>query len=108
MRTIPVDTSALTFIHFGEVEAALSQDKTQRTSQESNLPLWKVPVVVLSPASKTPEGVIVTVPASAAPKLDQGGVVHFRSLRARSWSMGTSSGVSLSADGVEAPRSKGA
>jgi len=106
MRTIPVDTSALTFMHFGEVEAALSQDKTQRTSLDSNLPLWKVPAVVLSAASKVPEGVVVTVPGSSAPKLDQGAVLNFRSLRARSWSMGTSSGVSLSADGVEPARPK--
>ena len=101
MRTIPVDTSALTFIHFGEVEPALAQDKSQRTALDSNLPLWKVPVVVLSPSSKAPEGIIVTLPGSTAPKLVQGGEIRFRSLRARSWSMGTSSGISLSADGVE-------
>ena len=106
MRTIPVDTSVLTFIHFGEVEPALAQDKTQRVAQDSNLPLWKVPVVVLSPASRTPEGDIITVPNNVAPKLEQGVEIRFRGLRARSWSMGTSSGVSLSADGVEAARSK--
>ena len=107
MRTIPVDTSVLTFIHFGEVEPALAQDKTQRVTQDGNLPLWRVPVVVLSSASKTPEGDVVTVPSSVAPKLEQGVEIRFRGLRARSWSMGTSSGVSLNADGVEFARSKG-
>ncbi|MHB8379775.1 MAG: hypothetical protein ACYDB2_07650 [Acidimicrobiales bacterium] len=106
MRTIPIDTSALTFIHFGEVEPALAQDKTQRVAQDSNIPLWKVPVVVLSPASKTPEGDIITVPNNAAPKFEQGVEIRFRGLRARSWSMGTSSGISLSADGVESSRPK--
>lgn len=106
MRTIPVDASALTFIHFGEVEPALAQDKTQRVAPDSNLPLWKVPVVVLSSASKTPEGDIITVPGHAAPKLEQGVEVRFRGLRARSWSMGTSNGVSLSADNVEVSRPK--
>ena len=106
MRTIPVDTSALTFFHFGEVEPALAQDKTQRVAPDSNLPLWKVPVVVLSSASKTPEGDFVTVPGHAAPKFEQGIEVRFKGLRARSWSMGTSNGVSLSADSVEASRPK--
>lgn len=106
MRTIPIDTSALTFIHFGEVEPALAQDKTQRVAQDSNIPLWKVPVVVLSPASKTPEGDNITVPNNVAPKFEQGVEIRFRGLRARSWSMGTSSGISLNADGVESSRPK--
>jgi hypothetical protein len=108
MRTIPVDTSALTFVHFGQVEPALSQDGIHRTVQDSGLPLWKVPVVVLSATSKTPEGVLVTVPSGAVPKLDQGAEVRFSGLRARAWAMGTSNGVSLSADGVETIRSKAA
>jgi hypothetical protein len=105
MRIIPVDTQTLTFIHFGLVEAAQSQDGVQRSNLEGQL-LWKVPVVVLVPLAKTPEGSVVTVPGPTPPKLEQGGVVRFIGLRARVWTMNSSSGLSLSADGVEPVRPK--
>ncbi len=105
VRIIPVDTQSLTFIHFGSVEAAQSQDGVQRSNPEGQL-LWKVPVVVLVPLAKTPEGSVVTVPSATLPKLDQGAEVRFKGLRARVWTMNSSSGLSLSADGVEPVRPK--
>lgn len=95
----------MTFIHFGNVEAANAQDGKQRTTPEGVL-LWKVPVAVLVPNAKAPEGSVVTVPSAAAPKFEQGAEVKFRGLRARMWNMNTSSGISLSADGVEVARNK--
>ena len=99
MRVIPVDTQTLTFIHLGAVEPALGQDEQQRSNREGVL-LWKVPVAVVSPDTRAPEGSVITVPAATAPTLDQGAEVKFKGLRARSWSMGTSNGVSLSAEAV--------
>jgi len=105
MRVIPVDTQALIFIHLGVVEPALDQEEKQRSNKDGVL-LWKVPIAVLAPDSRAPEGSVVTVPSATLPKLDQGVEVKFRALRARQWSMGSSSGLSLSADAVELARSK--
>jgi hypothetical protein len=105
MKQVPVDTSTLTFIHFGSVEAATAQDGKQRTTQEG-VPLWRIPVVVLTPGAKVPEGSNINVPAPQAPKLENGAEVKFRGLRARLWTMNGSSGLSLSADAVEQPRTK--
>ena len=105
MRVIPVETQSLIFIHLGAVEPALGQDEKQRTSKEGVL-LWKVPVAVVASDTKVPEGSVVTVPSATAPKLDQGAEVKFRSLRARQWSIGTSNGISLSAESVEIARPK--
>lgn len=105
MRTIPVDTSMMTFLHFGDVEPAASQDGTHRSNQEG-VPLWKIPVVVLIPGAKAPEGELITVASASAPKVEQNAEVRFRGLRARQWSMGTSSGISLSADAVEVAKAK--
>jgi hypothetical protein len=105
MRVIPVDTQSLTIFHFGEIEAATSQDGVQRKNQEDQL-LWKIPVVILDPNSKTPEGSLITVPSASKPVLTQGSEVRLKNLRARVWNLNTSSGLSLSADGVETVRPK--
>lgn len=105
MRVIPVDTQTLVFIHLGVVEPAVGQDEKQRSNKDGML-LWKIPVAVVTSDTRVPEGSVVTVPSAAAPKFDQGAEVKFRSLRARQWSIGTSNGISLSADAVEVVRPK--
>ncbi len=105
MKLIPVDTSTLTFIHFGSVEPATAQDGKQRATQDG-VPIWRVPVVVLAPGSKVPEGSNINVAAPVAPKLDNGAEVRFRGLRARLWTMNGSSGISLTAEAVEPSRGK--
>jgi len=104
MRTIPVDTSALTFIFMGVIEPAVDRDKGAQRSSEAGVPLWRVPAVVVLPGEKKPEGVVVIVPNPVEPKLEQGNEIKFRNLRARVWSMNGSSGTSLTADAFETPK----
>jgi len=104
MKVIPVDTNILTFVHMGVIEAATERIGGAPRTNEAGLALWRVPAVVVIPGEKKPEGVIVIVPSAAEPKLEQGSEVKFRSLRARSWSMNGSSGISLSAEAIEPTR----
>jgi len=104
MKTIPVETSILTFMFMGVIEPAVEREKGTQRSSESGVLLWRVPAVVLLPGEKKPEGVVVVVPSATEPKLEQGVEIKFRNLRARVWSMNGSSGTSLTADTFETPK----
>lgn len=104
MKVIPVDTNSLTFIHLGVIEPAVERQGGAPRTNDKGVPLWRIPLVVMVPGEKKPEGIVVVAPHPTEPKIEQGSEVKLRNLRARTWSMNGSSGTSLSAEAFETPR----
>jgi len=105
MRSIPVDTSTIRFIHLGEIEAATTNEGEPRLDT-NGVAMWKVPVSSIVLGDKKPEGLVVTVASATKPKFEQGAELHFTGLRARSWQMGGNAGTSFTAEKVEVVRPK--
>jgi len=99
VKTIPVDTTNLTTLVGGAIQAATQPDGTQRTNRDGQ-PLFNVPVVVVIDGGDA-DTLVVRVPGPV-PQLPPLTPVKFVKLVGRPWSMdGGRSGVSFSAESVQ-------
>lgn len=98
MKSIPVDTSVLTFVT-AETVAKLN-DGVQKVSQDGTLQ-WVIRVMALSARpSVKPEVIDVTISNPTDPAIPLYTKVEFIDLTARFWEMNGRAGISLSAAGV--------
>ena len=98
MRSIPIDTSAMTFTVIAVVES-LDGDGRQKMTTD-RVPLWVVQTLVQHDGR--PEVLEVRIPSNAQPKPPVMGPVSFLGLKATPWSIEGRSGVSYSATAVNA------
>lgn len=99
MRTIPVDTTNLTFMVGGAIQPATQPDGTPKKNRNGQA-LWNVPIVAVSDGSNA-EAFVVRIPGPVpqVPALTPVKLVH---LTARPWSMeGGRSGVSFTAESIQ-------
>jgi hypothetical protein len=99
VKTIPVDTTNLTTLVGGAIQAATQPDGTQRTNRAGQ-PLFNVPVIVVIDGGDA-DTLVVRVPGPVA-QIPPLAPVKLVKLVGRPWSMdGGRSGVSFSAESVQ-------
>ena len=98
MRSIPIDTTGMTFTVIAVVEAT-DADGRQRMNAD-RVPLWTVQALVQHDGR--PEVIEVRIPSAAQPRPPVMGGASFVGLRATPWSIEGRSGVSFSAQAVNA------
>jgi len=99
VKTIPIDTTHLTTLVGGAIQAATQPDGTQKTNKAGQ-PLFNVPIVVVVEGGDA-DTLTVRVPGPVAqiPPLTP---IKLVKLVGRPWSMeGGRSGVSFSADSIQ-------
>jgi hypothetical protein len=97
VKTIPVDTSALTTLVGGAITEATSPDGTAKRDRQGR-PLFSVPVVVVADGANA-DTMTVRVPGPV-PQIAPLTPINLVGLIARYWSMEGRSGVSFSAEKV--------
>lgn len=104
MRTIPVDTTRLTFMVGGAIQPATQPDGTPKRNRNGQA-LWNVPVVAVSDGSNA-EAFVVRIPGPV-PQVAPLTPVKLVGLTARPWSMeGGRSGVSFTAESIQPANSR--
>ncbi len=98
MDTFPVDTAEMAFVAIEVVEVL--DDRGRQAEDKDGVPKWRVRVLAQGAALRKPEVLEVGITSRAEPRLAPMAPVSFIRLRARHWSQGDRSGVSLSAEGV--------
>ena len=99
MKTIPVDTTRLTFMVGGAIQPATQPDGTPRRNRTGQA-LWTVPVVVVTDGSNA-DTLVVRIPGPV-PQVAPLTPVKLVGLTARPWSMdGGRSGVSFTAESIQ-------
>src|SRR5579859_6030355 len=99
MRSIPVNTSALTLVAVAVVQAT-DQDGKPKANQMGE-PLWRVQLLVTGDGAERAELLDVTVPGER-PTVQPMQPVEAVGLTARGWSMGDRSGISFSTSAIRA------
>lgn len=104
MQTIPVDQHEAGSFLVLSIAPATDETGTQ-TENRDGIPQWKIECLHRPQAREdfTPKaGVeVVKIAARTAPTVPDMTPVRFQNLVARMWTMGTRSGISLSADAVQ-------
>lgn len=104
MKTIPVDTTRLTFMVGGAIQPATQPDGTPKRNRNGQA-LWNAPVVVVSDGSNA-EAFVVRIPGPV-PQVAPLTPVKLVGLTARPWTMeGGRSGVSFTAESVQPATSR--
>ncbi|MGE0881528.1 MAG: hypothetical protein AB7L13_23890 [Acidimicrobiia bacterium] len=106
MRSIPVDSTNLTFVHLETIAKMKRDDRGKSTQGETadGLPQWTIRAVCNAPDEK-PVIIEVTVALAKEPSLPMLSEIDFGGLVARSWAMDGRSGISFSAGNVRAKAS---
>jgi len=102
MKSIPVDTSTLTFFAGGEVQVAKNQDGSPKIDKTGK-PIFSVPLVVVGTSSGV-ETIIVKV-AGTVPQMPAMSPIKVIGLSARPWNIDGRGGISYAATSVQ-PLSK--
>lgn len=100
MRYIPVATDHIKLLVGGAAEAVVGDDGNQRADRNGQ-PLYRVAIVSLSDDGGEPSTFQVRI-AGVVPALPLLTEVNLPGLTARPWSMGDRSGISFSAESIEA------
>ncbi len=95
---LPIDQSNIKIRHFGEVTPYTDTSNNQKTDAKG-APIWNVPVVLVIPGERLPEGCAIRVPGTR-PKIEQEAELRFDNLRVRLWSNNGGAGLTLAADAV--------
>lgn len=103
MRTIPVDTNAMTLLIGGVIQPATNSDGTQRLNAAGKA-LFQVPVVVVTDGANA-DTIVVRVPGPVA-HIEPLTPVKFVGLVARPWSIDGRSGVAFAANALQATSTK--
>lgn len=99
MRSLPIDTTDITFV-LVEVAAKLNFDtKLQDRERDTKTPAWVVRALVLG--DDKPEVLEVRVYALTEPAIPAFSTIRFGGLAARQWQQGERSGMSFSATKVD-------
>lgn len=98
MKSIPVDTRAVTTLVGGAIQPATGPDGTQRRDKNGR-PLFQVPVIIVSDSASA-DTLTVRVPGPVA-QVQPLTPVTFVGLVARPWTMEGRSGVAFSAEAMQ-------
>lgn len=103
MQSFPIDHAKLPQLSFLAVAPKIADRATgtQKTNA-LDIPIWSVQVLMAATEDRQAELETISVPSKIAPSFDPMTVLSFENLRGFFWQMNGKSGVSMSAESVDA------